>query len=111
METKEFKPKSIDIYNSAWIKFGFIVAIKMGYSDRTVYAFARGMDWEHRFLGVSKENPSPTGKLVETIEKYDKLEDAVDSRYYNGLKVAEELLGSVFFNAVSTKDVHLELLY
>lgn len=107
---EEVKPKTIDVYNGAWSKFGFIIAIKMVYSDRTVFAFARGMDWEHRFLGVSKENPAPTGKFVETIEKYDKLEDASGSRYYNGLKVAEELLGAVFFNTVDPKDVHLDAL-
>lgn len=105
---EEEKPKTIDVYDGAWKKYGFIMAIKMVYSDGTVFAFARGMDWEHRFLGISKENPAPTGKFVETTEKYDRLEDAVESRYYKGLKVAEELLGAVFFNTVNPEDVHLD---
>ncbi len=105
---EEDKPRTIDVYDGAWKKYGFIMAIKMVYSDGTVFAFARGMDWEHRFLGISKENPAPTGKFVETTEKYDGLEDAVDSRYYKGLKVAEELLGAVFFNTVKPEDVHLD---
>ena len=107
---EEDKPKTIDVYDGAWKKFGFIMSIKMVYSDATVFAFARGMDWEHRFLGVSKENPAPTGKFVETFEKYNRLEDALNSRYYNGLKVAEELLGAVFFGTVKPEDVHLDAL-
>ena len=107
---EEDKPKTIDVYDGAWKKFGFIMSIKMVYSDETVFAFARGMDWNHRFLGVSKENPAPTGKFVETFETYDRLEDAVNSRYYNGLKVAEELLGAVFFGTVKPEDVHLDAL-
>ena len=104
------KPKTIDVYNGAWKKFGFIVSIKMVYSDGTVFAFARGMDWEHRFLGVSKENPALTGNFVETLEKYDRLEDAVDSRYYNGLSVAEKLLGALYFGTVRPEDVHFDAL-
>lgn len=104
------KPKTIDVYNGAWKKFGFIVSIKMVYSDGTVFAFARGMDWEHRFLGVSKENPALTGNFVETLEKYDRLEDAVDSRYYNGFSVAEKLLGALYFGTVRPEDVHFDAL-
>ncbi len=104
------KPKTIDVYNGAWKKFGFIVSIKMVYSDGTVFAFARGMDWEHRFLGVSKENPALTGNFVETLEKYDRLEDAVDSRYYNGLSVAEKFLGALYFGTVRPEDVHFDAL-
>ena len=104
------KPKTIDVYNGAWKKWGFIVSIKMVYSDETVFAFARGMDWEHRFLGVSKENPAPTGNFVETFERYDRLEDAAGSRYYNGLSVAEKLLGAVYFNTVKPEDVHFDEL-
>ena len=104
------KPKTIDVYNGAWKKFGFIVSIKMVYSDGTVFAFARGMDWEHRFLGVSKENPALTGNFVETLEKYDRLEDAVDSRHYNGLSVAEKLLGALYFGTVRPEDVHFDAL-
>ena len=47
---------------------------------------------------------------VETFEKYNRLEDALNSRYYNGLKVAEELLGAVFFGTVKPEDVHLDAL-
>jgi len=104
------KPKTIDVYNGAWSKFGFIVSIKMVYSDETVFAFARGMDWEHRFLGVSKENPAPTGKFVETSEKYDRLEEAVDSRHYHGLRVAEQLLGALYFETVKPEDVNFDAL-
>lgn len=107
---EESKPKTIDVYNGAWSKYGFIVSIKMVYSDKTVFAFARGMDWEHRFLGVSRENPAPTGKFVETLEKYDRLEDAVDSRYYNGMKVAENMLGALYFGTVDPGNIHFELL-
>ena len=107
---EEKKPKTIDVYNGAWKKWGFIISIKMVYSDETVFAFARGMDWEHRFFGVSKENPAPTGNFVETIEKYDRLEDAAGSRYYNGLCAAEELLGALYFGTVDPADVHLDVL-
>ena len=104
------KPKTIDVYQGAWKKFGFIISIKMVYTDETVFAFARGMDWDHRFLGVSKENPAPTVKFVKTIEKYDRLEDAAGSRYYNGLDVAEKLLGGIYFGTVRPEDVRFDAL-
>ena len=105
---EEEKPNVIDVFQGAWKKHGFIMSIKMVYSNETVYAFARGMDWKNRWLGVSKENPAPTGDLVETIEKYDRLKDAENSKYYLGLKVAEQLLGAVFFETVKPEDVQLD---
>ena len=107
---EEEKPNVVDIYDGAWKKYGFIMALKLVYSNETVFAFARGMDWKSHWLGVSRENPSPTGEYVETIEKYDKLEDAENSKYYLGLKVAEQLLGAVFFKTVKPEDVQLEEL-
>ena len=80
----------------------------MVYSDETVYAFARGMDWKSHWLGVSKDNPAPTGEFVETTEKYDKLRDAENSKYYLGLKVAEQLLGAIYFGTVKPEDVQLD---
>ena len=74
--------------------------IRVAQKGQTVYAFARGMDWKSRWLGVSKENPADTGEDVETIEKYDKLDDAKGSQYYNELMVAEQLLGAIFFGTV-----------
>ena len=104
---EEEKPTVIDVFQGAWKKYGFIISIKMVYSNETVYAFARGMDWKNRWLGVSKENPAPTGELVETTEKYDSLKDAEDSKYYLGLKVAEQLLGAFYFGTVKPEDVQL----
>ena len=104
------KPKVFDISQGAWKDHGFITAIKMVYSDETVFAFARGMSWDKRWFGVSKENPAPTGKLVDTIEKYDSLRDAEDSKYYIGLKVAEQLLGATHFGTVKPEDVKLNEL-
>ncbi len=103
-------PEFIDIYQGAWKKQGFIMSIKMVYSNETVYAFAWGKDWKSRWLGVSKGNPAPTGEMVETIERYDQLEEAIHSKYYLGLKVAEQLLGAVFFNTVKPEDVEISLL-
>ena len=80
------------------------------YSDETVYAFARGMDWKSRWLGVSRSNPAPTGEFVETFEKYNSLSEAENSKYYLGLMVAEQLLGSVFFRTVKPEDVNLDAL-
>ncbi len=102
------KPSSIDVSQGAWKKYGFIMSIKMVYSNETVYAFARGMDWKSHWLGVSKENPAPTGEFVETTEKYDTLKDAENSKYYLGLKVAEQLLGTIYFGTVKPEDVQLD---
>ena len=102
------KPAAFDIYDGAWKKYGFIMAVKLVYSNETVFAFARGMTWKERWLGVSRENPAPTGKFVDTIERYDNLKDAENSRYYVGLKVAEQLLGAVFFETVRPEDVQLD---
>ena len=77
-------------------------------NDGTVYAFARGMDWKSRWLGVSKKNPSPNGEFVETLEKYDRLQDAEHSKYYLELRVAEQLLGATFFGTVNPEDVSLD---
>ena len=101
------KPIVFDIYNGAWKEYGFIMSIKLEYSDETVYAFARGKEWETRWLGVSRDNPSTTGAFVETIEKYDSLKDAVNSKYYIGLKVAEQLLGATYFGTVKPEDIQL----
>ena len=104
------KPSVIDIYQGAWKKYGFVMSIKMVYSDETVFAFARGMDWKNRWLGVSKRNPAPTGEFVETTEKYNCLKDAENSKYYLGMMVAEQLLGSIYFGTVRGEDVQLDLL-
>lgn len=104
------KPRILDVFNSAWKRQGFFMSIKMDYSDETVFAFARGKTWDNRWLGVSKENPAPQGIDVETIERYDRLEDAEKSKYYFGLKVAEQLLGAVFFGTVKPEDVELDIL-
>ena len=103
-------PEYIDVYQGAWKKQGFIMSIKMVYSNETVYAFAWGKDWKSRWLGVSKGNPAPTGEMVETIERYDHLEEAAHSKYYLGLKVAEQLLGAVFFNTIKPEDIDFSLL-
>ncbi len=105
---EEEKPNVVDISQGAWKKYGFIMAIKMVYSNETVYAFARGMDWKSRWLGVSKDNPAPTGEFVDTTEKYDSLKEAENSKYYLGLKVAEQLLGAVYFGTVKPEDVQLD---
>ena len=104
------KPRILDVYNSAWKRQGFFMSIKMDYSDETVFAFARGKTWDNRWLGVSKENPAPQGIDVETIERYDRLEEAEKSKYYFGLRVAEQLLGAVFFGTVKPEDVELGIL-
>ena len=105
------KPQIIDVFQSAWKQKGFFMSIKMDYSDETVFAFARGMTWETRWLGVSKENPAPDGIDVETFEKYNSLEDAVNSKYYFGLKVAEQLLGAIYFGTVKPEDVEINILH
>ena len=104
------EPVVRDIFQGAWKKYGFIMAIRVAHKGQTVYAFARGMDWKSRWLGVSKENPADTGEYVETIEKYDKLADATGSQYYDELMVAEQLLGAIFFGTVRHEDVQMELL-
>lgn len=102
------RPNVVDIFQGAWKKQGYIISIMMVYNDETVYAFARGMDWKTHWVGVSKENPAPTGEFVETTEKYDNLKDAENSKYYLGLKVAEQLLGAIYFGTVKPEDVHLD---
>lgn len=82
---EEENPNVVDVFQGAWKKYGFIMSIKMVYSNETVYAFARGMDWKSRWLGVSKDNPAPTGEFVETTERYDSLKDAENSKYFLGL--------------------------
>ena len=104
------KPKVVDIYQGAWKKYGFIMSIKMDYKSETVYTFARGKTWSTRWLGVSKANPAPDGEEVETIEKYSSLKDAETSKYYLGLRVAEQLLGAIFFGTVNPEDVQMDLL-
>ncbi len=108
--TPEEKPAYIDVYQSAWKKLGFVISIQLDYEDETVYAFARGMDWKSRWLGVSKDNPGPEGEFVETIEKYDRLIDAIGSKYYVGLMVAEQLLGATYFGTVAPENVQLDML-
>lgn len=107
LEEEEEEPAVVDVYQGAWEKYGFIMSIKMVYSNETVYAFARGKDWLSRWLGVSRENPAPTGAFVETIEKYDSLEEAENSKYYPGLRMAEQLLGAIYFGTVKPEDVQL----
>ena len=104
------KPTFIDIYQSAWKKFGFIMTIEMVYEDEKVYVFTRGMSWNTRWLGVSKENPSLEGKFVDTIEKYESLEDAKHSKYYPGLRVSEQLFSAVFFAKLDPKEIDLDSL-
>ena len=104
----EEAPEIHDIYQGAWKKYGYIMAIKMVFSDETVYAFARGMEWDSRWLGVSKANPAKTGEFVETFEKYNSLKEAENSKYYIGLKVAEQLLGAIYFGTVNPEDVNLQ---
>ena len=108
--TPEEKPAYIDVYQSAWKKLGFVISIQLDYEDETVYAFARGMDWKSRWLGVSKDNPGLEGEFVETIEKYDRLIDATGSKYYVGLMVAEQLLGATYFGTVAPENVQLDML-
>ena len=103
-------PMIFDVSQSAWKKYGYIISIKLVYRDETVYAFARGMDWKSRWLGVSLKDPGPTGEFVETLEKYNSLQDAVNSRHYIGLKVAEQLLGAIYFGTVKPEDVMLDEL-
>ena len=103
------KPGIVDIFQGAWKKFGFIMAVKMVYNNETVFAFARGMDWKSHWLGVSYENPALEGTFVETIEKYDSLEDAENSKHYLGMRLAEQLLGCIFFQTVKPEDVDLSL--
>ena len=110
MREDDNTPIGYDIYQSAWKKQGFIIAIKVVCSNGIVYAFARGMNWASRWLGVSKENPSTNGDFVETMEKYDRLKDAESSRYYVELKVAEQLLGATFFGTVKPAEVCLDEL-
>ena len=105
---EEDTPSFVDIFQGAWKKYGYIISIKLVYSNEIVYTFARGMDWKSRWLGVSKENPAPTGEFVDTIEKYSSLKEAENSKYYLGLKVAEQLLGAVFFGTVKPEDVQLD---
>ena len=106
----EEKPHVFDIFQGAWKEFGYIIAIKFVYQNETVFVFARGMDWKSRWLGVSRSNPAQTGEFVETIEKYDRLENAANSKYYIGLRVAEQLLGSIYFGTVNPEDVELGIL-
>ena len=103
-------PMIFDLYQGAWKKYGYIISIKLVYRDETVYAFTRGMDWKSRWLGVSSKNPAETGEFVDTIEKYDSLKDAANSRYYIGLKVSEQLLGAIYFGTVKPEDVNLDEL-
>lgn len=50
--------------------------------------------------------------LNEDTNEYEltHLEDAEKSKYYFGLKVAEQLLGAVFFGTVKPEDVELDIL-
>ena len=104
------KPQINDIFQSAWKQKGFFMSIKMDFPDETVFAFARGYTWDSRWLGVSKDNPAPEGIDVETIERYDRLEDAEDSKYYFGVKVAEERLGAIFFGTINPEYFEMNLL-
>ena len=61
-------------------------------------------------MGVSRENPAPTGAFVETMEKYDRLSDAEGSKYYPALKVAEQMLGAGYFGTVDAGDIQLDAL-
>lgn len=104
------KPSVIDLYHSAWKKLGFVASIKLDFEDETVYVFARGMDWKSHWVGVSKENPAPNGDYVETMERYNTLKDAENSKYFLGMMVAEQLLGAGYFGTVKPEDVRLDLL-
>ena len=108
MEEETSEP--LDIYNSAWKELGFVVSIKQVYEDETVFVFARGMDWESHWLGVSYDNPGPNGDFVETIAKYQSLKEAEGSKYYPALKVAEQLLGAIYFHKVKPDDIRFDLL-
>ena len=102
------EPGAWKVSQGAWKDKGYIIAIMLVYRDETVYAFARGMDWENRWLGVSRQNPALTGDYVETIEKYDCLKDAENSKYYIALKKAEQLLGAICFSTVDPGEVKLD---
>ena len=106
---EEDHPKITDVFQGAWKEYGFIISIKVSFPDEIVYAYARGMDWESRWFGVSRDNPAPTGEFVDNLEKYDVLKDAEDSKYYAWLKMAEQFLGAIFFGTVKPEDVHLTL--
>ena len=108
-DIKDDQPEIVDIFQGAWKKYGYIMSVKVVFPDETAYAYARGMDWKSRWLGVSKDNPAPTGEFVDNMEKYDKLKDAENSRYYKGLKMAEQLLGAIFFGTVDLKDLELTI--
>jgi len=101
---------AVDIYQGAWKKYGFVMAIKMVFSSGTVFAFARGKSWTDRRLGVSRDNPADTGQEVETLESYLSLKEAENSVYYIGLRVAEQLLGAIFFGTVKPEEVQMDLL-
>ena len=73
-----------------------------------VGSFTRGFKWEDRWFGVSYKNPSRTGEDVSTIERYNTLDEAIDSKYYEGLKQAERLYGAIFFNTVAPEDAITE---
>ncbi len=98
----------VDVYQGAWKKYGYIFAIKMKFRDETVYAFTRGFKWEDRWFGVSYKNPAKTGEDVPTIESFSTLEEATDSKYYEGLKQAERLYGCIFFQTVASEDAITE---
>ena len=109
-QEEEDGPDAVDIYQGAWKKYGFVISIRLTGSDGTVYAFARGKDWASRRLGVSRQNPAPTGESVETLEDYGSLAEAEGSEYYAGLRAAEQLLGAVYFQTVAPEDVDLDAL-
>ena len=108
-DIKDDQPEIVDIFQGAWKKYGYIMSVKVVFPDETAYAYARGMDWKSRWLGVSKDNPAPTGEFVDNMEKYDRLKDAENSRYYKGLKMAEQLLGAIFFGTVDLGDLQLTI--
>lgn len=101
----DLKPTVMDVYQGAWKKYGFIFAVKAVYGDGTVFAFTRGKSYNDHWLGVSRKNPAPTGEEVETMERYDRLEDAVSSRYYRELKMSEQLYNYIFFQKGPVPDM------
>lgn len=93
--------KSLDVYQGAWKKYGFIMSLKVRTPMESVFAYVRGWKIDDYRLGVSRANPAITGEEVEDIESYNSLEEAKESKYYMGLELSALLYKSIFFGAES----------
>ena len=91
--------KFVDVYHGSWREHGFIMAVKMKTPAGNVFAYTRGKTSDDIRFGISRKNPAPSGEEVDNIESYSSLEEAKDSKYYDGLELTYKLYQCIFFSA------------